>query len=90
MSHDPMHALDLHAIEEAATAVTAARQALADAEATRDNLIRAALASTTVRGAKARIARVAGLTDQRVSRFRSSYLSVLNWDLRSMGSSYRY
>ena len=57
MSHDPMHALDLHAIEEAATA-----------ETTRDNLIRAALASTTVRGAKARIARVAGLTDQRVSQ----------------------
>ena len=68
MSHDPMHALDLHAIEEASTAVTAARQALADAEATRDNLIRAALASTTVRGAKSRIARVAGLTDQRVSQ----------------------
>ena len=68
MSHDPMHALDLHAIEEASTAGTAARQSLADAEATRDNLIRAALASTTVRGAKARIARVAGLTDQRVSQ----------------------
>ena len=38
MSRDPMHALDLHAIEEASTAVTAARQTLADAEATRDNL----------------------------------------------------
>lgn len=66
MLHDPMFGIALTNITRASEKVTAAREALAAAEAERDELILEAIASTDVRGARAQIARAAGLTDQRI------------------------
>lgn len=68
MYHDPMFAIALTDIKTASEAVDHAREALATAEANRDQLIRDTLAATDMRGAKAHISRAAGLTHQRIAQ----------------------